>query len=225
MKNTKWLGRLSIIALILTATWLVLLIVDIATIDPNETFEQMVSRLSRLDLKFYLIYLTVGLLTLVVPFQMAALYQFCKPDLPDWLAISGLVFVPVYCGLNLFAYLSQISAIPFLLGLYQSAQNQQIAETLLKLLLQGYAGSMVEFFNNLAYALLGIPSIIYGFALTRQNNTFKAAGLILAANGIACILGIIGIAVQNPLLSWGSAIGGGLYFLALFPLSWGSLKF
>jgi hypothetical protein len=126
--------------------------------------------------------------------------------------------------MNLFAYLSQVSVIPYLLELYKSPEYQGIAETLLRLLAQQWQGSLVSFFNNLAYAVLGIPSIIYGYVLAKGDKTMAAAGMLLALNGVACILGIIGIAMGNSLLSWGSAIGGGLYFLSLIPLSYGFLR-
>ena len=222
--KTRWLGIVSIITLLFTTTWLALFISDLASVGPNESFEELVARLSQLEPKFYLIYISVGLLTLVVPFQMVGLYLFSKPHLPGWLALAGLMFVPVYCVLNLFAYLSQISAVPHLLALYQAPAYQQIAEILLRLLLQQWPASLVAFFNNLAYALLGIPSIIYGAALVKQGQALKVAGILLALNGVACILGIIGIGLRNDLLAWGSAIGGGLYFLALFPMSWGFLS-
>jgi hypothetical protein len=42
----------------------------------------------------------------------------------------------------------------------------------------------------------------------------KASVLELSLNALACLLGIIGIITGNKTLAYGSAIGGGLFFLS-----------
>jgi hypothetical protein len=218
------LGYLSLILLILTATWLFLTIWDLSSAGPIETLEGALSYVTRADWRFYLSYANVGLLTIVATIWMACLYLFCRPHLPEWLALTGLIFIPVYCTLNLFAYLSQITAVPLLLGLREAAEYRASAEVILALVIQAWPGSAVAFFNGLAYAILGIPSIIFGLTLRRWGKTMKLGGVLLALNGVACILGVIGILLGNSALSSGAFIGGVLFFLCLFPLSWALIR-
>lgn len=79
-------------------------------------------------------------------------------------------------------------------------------------------------FNNLAYAILGIPSIIFGVILFKQDSWKRLAGFLMALNGVACIVGIVGIALGNSLLSTGSLVGGILFLFALIALSWTFLR-
>jgi hypothetical protein len=149
---------------------------------------------------------------------MAGLYVYCKPAAPLWSAI-GLVFVPVYCLLNLFAYFSQITVVPRLLELRQISQYQPMAEFLLRQLIQSWPASAVSVFNNTAYAVLGIPSIIFGAALYRMHPSLRLGGTLLALNGAACIVGVIGYVLNNALLELGSLVGAVLFLLALVPLT------
>ncbi len=45
------------------------------------------------------------------------------------------------------------------------------------------------------------------------------AGALLALNGVACILGIVGFLARNAPLSLGTLAGGVLFLLALVPMS------
>jgi len=155
---------------------------------------------------------------------MIALYLYCRPYLTEWLALTGLIFTPVYCTLNLFAYLSQITAVPLLVTLHKSAAYKAIAEVALALMIQQWPGSAIAFFNSLGYAILGIPSIIFGLALRGQGKFLNLAGILLALNGVSSILGAIGVVFHISLLNSGVLIGGVLFFLCLFPLSWGFIK-
>jgi hypothetical protein len=71
----------------------------------------------------------------------------------------------------------------------------------------------------LAYALLGIPSIIFGLLMFREKSPLKVAGALLALNGVACILGIVGFLARSAPLSLGTLAGGVLFLLALVPMS------
>jgi hypothetical protein len=72
--------------------------------------------------------------------------------------------------------------------------------------------------------VLGIPSIIFGVILLKQDLWNRLAGFLLVLNGVACIIGIVGIALGNSLLSTGSFVGGFLFLFALFALSWTFLR-
>ena len=217
--NTRFLAIISLACLIGTTCWIILMIVGGSS---PETFEAILARVSRLDAFYYLTYLNAAfLITIPVTMLMAALYVYCKPYLPEWAALVGMVFVPVYCVLNLFAYLSQITVIPLLVRLYQQTDSRAMAEVLLRLTIQQLPGSEVSFFNGLAYALLGIPSIIFGIALLRgDDRLLKTGGVLLALNGVACILGVIGDLSNLTLLRLGGVIGGVLFFFALIFMVW-----
>jgi hypothetical protein len=135
----------------------------------------------------------------------------------------GLVFVPVYATLNLFAYLSQVSIVPGLMELRKTPEFTAAADLLLRQLIQQLPGSGVAIFNNVAYAILGIPSILFGWLLYQQHHRLRLAGSLLALNGVACLLGIAGILAGNELLKNGSVLGGILFLFATLSLSRGLL--
>jgi hypothetical protein len=216
--QTRTLGILSLICLLSTLIFLVLFIADMAGAGPMLTFDQVLAHAARQTSLSFWAYANVTLLTLAVTMFMAALFVYCKPAAPLW-SVIGLVFVPVYCLLNLFAYFSQITIVPRLLELRLVPEYQGMAEFLLRQLVQSWQESAVSIFNNTAYAILGIPSIIFGGILYRMHRSLRLGGLLLALNGAACILGIMGIVLHTPLLAWGSLVGAVLFLLALFPLT------
>jgi hypothetical protein len=89
---------------------------------------------------------------------------------------------------------------------------------MLRQMLQQWPGSAVSVLNNLAYAILGIPSIIFGMALSRRDRSSRLPGILLALNGVACIIGVAGVVLGSGLLAQGSIVGGTLFLLALIPL-------
>jgi len=216
--NTKLPGFISLFCLIVTVIWLVLLIWEAASAGPTETFEQALTRVAKLDAVFYMTYINAAFITLGVTALFAGMYVYCRPLAAEW-SVIALVFVPVYSVLNLFAYLSQVLIVPRLLDLYQMTEYRAPAEFWLRQMIQQWPNSSVYIFNNLAYAVLGIPSIIFGVLLLRQDFWKRLAGFLLALNGIACIAGIVGIALGNSALSRGSLVGGVLFLFALIALS------
>ncbi len=218
--RTRFLGILSLLTLLFTVVWLVLLVASAVGQGPASTFEQVLAGVARLDATFYLTHINATFITIFATALFAGLYVYCRPYLPDWAGVIGIVFVPVYATMNLFAYLSQVTLVPTLLKLQQMADYQAAAGLMLRLTIQQWPGSTVWVFNNLAYALLGIPSIIFGIALCRRGMALWMAGILLASNGIACIMGVIGILVGNSAMALGSAVGRGLFLLALIPMSW-----
>jgi hypothetical protein len=149
---------------------------------------------------------------------MGSLYSLLKPQAPG-MALIALLFVPVYAAFNLIVYLSQITVVPALLALRSMPEYAPAVTVLLGQALQAWPASAVYVINNLAYALLGIPSIVYGVLLARRGRWFRMGGVLLALNGAACILGVLGILAGDPILSNGSTLGGGLYLLALLALA------
>ena len=221
--KTKLLGYISLFCLVVTVLWLILLIWGTASAGPMETFEQVLAHVAKLDAVFYLTYVNAALITLGATMLFAGMYVYCQPLASEW-SVIALVFVPVYSVLNLFAYLSQVLIVPRLLALHQMTEYQVLSEFLLRQLIQQWPSSLVYAFNNLAYAVLGIPSIIFGVILLKQDSWKRLAGSLLALNGVACIVGIVGIALGNSLLSTGSLAGGVLFLFALIALSWTFLR-
>jgi hypothetical protein len=218
----KRLGYLSLITLVLTVTWLVLLIASVSTARPLDTFDRVLAYVTRLDALFYLSYINSALIIVPAAMLFCELYHRYREAAP-YGALVGLIFVPVYAALNLFAYLSQITVVPGLLALRQQPEYQAAADVLLRQMIQQWPESGVAFFNGLAYAVLGIPSIIFGVLMFKQTPILKWAGVLLALNGAACILGVIGILTHSD-LSVGTPAGGVLFLLALIPMSWLAFK-
>jgi len=222
--KTRWLGWISLVTLISVTLWLILLIWDMATAGPLETFQQVLAHAQKGDWKFTLSYLNAGIFTTCVIALMGGLYVFCRPTIPEW-SVVGLVFVPVYGTLNLFAYLSQITLVPTLIQGASDPVMADIALFLLKHSLQLLPGSTIGFFNGLAYAILGIPSIIFGWALTLgDNRSLRISGWLLMINGAACILGVIGTSIRSDFLSMGTILGGAMFWLSLFPMTYAFLR-
>jgi hypothetical protein len=211
---------LTILLIILTLAWVATLILGMTQNGPVANFEQALNLVSHRDALFTLTYINAALLTVVAIAWMAALYVGCRDAAPAWATI-GAAFVPIYGTLNLFAYLSQVSLVPALVGLRTFAAYRQAADLALYLSIQQWNHSAVSFFNNLAYALLGIPSIIFAVILYRQyaSRSLRTGAVLFALSGAASLLGILGILLDIPLLSNGSLAGGFLFLLALFPLA------
>ncbi len=220
---SRLVAVLTLACMILTILWLGLLAADMAAAGPMETFDQVAAHASRLHGLFYATYLNAALLTLTAVAFFAALHAWLKPTAPDW-ALIGLVFVPVYGVINLVVYLSQVTLIPALLTLRPDPQTTVMADALLRLTLQAWPGSTIAFFNGLAYGILAIPSILYGALLWRHSGALRWGGLLLALNGAACILGVVGSLTGSALLSGGVMVGGILFLAAMFPLARGFWK-
>lgn len=223
----RHVGWLSAIALIFTFLFFVMFISDIVTNGVAETREEILSHVENIDWLFYSTYINAALITISATMLMLAIAVYCKPLLPKWLFEIGKGFIPVYCVLNLFAYLSQVTLVPLLLELRGIEEYTSTSEVILLLVIQTSSVSVVAFFNNLAYAILGIPSIIFGYSMYKkehdQMQLVRYAGLFLILNGVACIIGIIGILLHSQILGMGSLVGALFYLVSLVllvPLSW-----
>jgi len=210
--RNKLLGTVSLICLIFTVVWLSLFIYESATKGTVETREQALASVADPGLLYYLTYANATLITLSATMLFAGLFVLCKPEAPLWAAM-GAAFVPIYGVLNLFAYLSQITIVPRLVAL------QPASDLLLAQMVQGWSGSAVNVVNNLGYAVLGIPSIVFGVLLGKRDASLRLAGGLLALSGVASIIGTVGIVAQSAALGLGSIVGGVLFLAALIPLS------
>lgn len=218
--QTKQLGILSGLCLIGTVLWLVFMIAGMAGAGPLDTFEQVLSYVSEAGVIYYLTYINAALITVLVLLLFAGLYLHYKPVAPFWV-LSGIIFVPVYGMMNLIVYLSQITVVPRMLQLITIPEYQTMAQFLLQQGIQQWPGSAISVVNNLAYAVLGIPSIFFGVLMYRAGSMVRRGGIFLILNGVACMAGFVGIIMQNAWLSNGSLAGGVLFLLALVCMSWG----
>lgn len=221
--QTKLTGYVSLLCLVLTLAWLILLIVGMAGAGPLDTFERALAYVKPLSVMFYLTYINAALITVVAVMLFALLYRLYQATAPEW-AIIGLVFVPIYGVMNLCVYLSQVTLVPQLLQLQSMPEYQALAPLLLRQTLQIWPYSAVATVNNLAYAVLGIPSLIFGSLMLKAGPLLHIGAILLGLSGLASIAGFIGIVTQLSWLSQGSLIGGVLFLLALAPVSWAFLQ-
>lgn len=219
LMKSKLFGIISLLSLILTVIWLALFIYSTASKGTANTLDQAIAQYVPLDTVTYLSYLNAALLTLSVTALFAGVYLYCRKSNPG-LALIGIIFIPIYCALNVFCYLSQITIVPALAAQYSSPAYHDAAGLLLGQLIQSWNGSLVMVLNNLAYAILGLPSIAFGWVLLKQQGKYaKYSGILLILNALACIMGFIGILANNKLISIGSIIGGVIFILALVTLT------
>jgi hypothetical protein len=226
--NYRLIGWLAIVTCIFSVLWLVLLIAGIITAGPLDTLDQAIAYAAHQRPLFILTYLNAALVTLACTALMVGLYRFARESIPIG-GLIGLLFVPVYTTINLIVYLSQITVIPLVTRLLVEEMGSAggaitSARLLLSLLLQAWPQSGMAFFNNLAYGILGIPSILFGMVLWRSSFPLRYGGGLLTLNGIACILGVVGLLTGSAFLSLGSLVGGVLFILALPFIAYGMLQ-
>lgn len=212
--NTKVLGWLALVTLLFSVIWLAVLIFSMATAGPMDTFDQVLAFVERGGPLYYLTYINAALVTIPATAFFAGLYRFVQRSTPLG-SLVGLMFLPAYTVINLFVYLSQITIVPRLIMERTNPDMAAPAFLLLTQMIQAWPESGAAFFNNLAYGLLGIPSILFGLVLWRSSRALRWGGLLLALNGIACILGVIGMLLGSRFMAGGSVVGGVLFIIAL----------
>jgi hypothetical protein len=164
-----------------------------------------------------LTYLNAVLITLTATAFFACLYEECKRIHKEWSVIAR-IFVPIYCTLNLIVYFSQISIVPQLLHRMNTSKDSTIYKIIFEQFLQASPGTVISTMNQLAYGMLGIPSIIFGWIMIKNKKISVFGGWMLLISGIACILGTAGT-VMNNVLSNGSMIGGVFFLISLGAIS------
>lgn len=199
----------ALILLILTIIWVILTAVSMSGIDPAWSNLEYVKWVADPDPFFTMNYVNVTLLTIVLIFLFSYLFNYLK-DQHRKGAIVGLIFIPIYGIINLICYSIQISIVP---SIARTALENQDNVLIASELIQANPSSLIGFLNGLAYAILGIPSIIYGILLFRKSKKFS--GIFLLLNGILCIIGIVGYALDHAVISLGVMIGGIFFLISL----------
>ena len=212
--KSKTTGVLALIATIFTYIWVIGVIWDLNLKGSIETVDQALAYSSNPDTLYTLNYINVGLLTIFTTMMFAGIYEYFKKSLGVWAAI-GILFVPIYCTLNLITYISQVTIIPRILSLAETSAYRSEAELLAVLMTQNWDGSAVSVINLMAYALLGIPSIIYGSTMLELGRLGVIAGSLLALSGIGSILAFMGVIMQNSTMASFTLISGFIYAVGL----------
>ena len=197
----KKIARLALTEAALTLLWVILMILGEIINGPITTIEDAIQRVQNIDLLHILNYANAAALTAVAVLLYFAFYQYLTSDHPIMTAV-GFVFVPVYGIFNLLVYLAQITIVPIM----ATRNTENLAQWL-----QIWPQSTITLLNQVAYALLGISSILFGIAFIRKDPAVRVAAWLLILNGIACILSLIGVLIGNPLLGMGSLVGGVLF--------------
>lgn len=214
----RTLGILSLITAAVTVLWLVFTIAGVATSPPTPTLGDKIFAIQSGMLLHVLTYINAALITLAAVLTFCALYFFCREQGPFW-ALVGLVFVPIYGLANLVAYLAQIFVVPGLIAMASDPASRSTAYTLLSMTLHTWPGSAVLFLNQLAYAVLGIPSIIYGLQMGQVEGGLKLSGWLLAASGVLSMLAFIGLGFNSPVLMNLTLVSGVVFLAALILMS------
>jgi hypothetical protein len=215
--KTRTIGILILITAAITVLWAVLFIVTEVAMPAAPTLAgRIVAIEGRLGL-FVLNYANAGLLTLAAVAMLAALCVYCRQEDPLWADVA-LVLVPMYGLANLMVYLSQVFVVPGLLDLYHDPPTAAVAETLLRLALHTWPGSAAGFVNALAYAALGIASVILGLLLARRAPCLRVGGLLLAVSGVLAVVALVGVGIGNAALAFLSPLGGFVYLVGLILL-------
>jgi len=217
--KTRTAGFIALLLTIATYLWVALVIADSTQHPPIISPSDAVAYAAGGGWLFTLNYANAALITILVALLITVLYNLFKDAAPTAM-LAGLILVPVYATMNLFVYLSQITIVPglvFLRASYSAVPNE--LDLLIALLVQLWPGSITAMINVLAYAVLGIPSVLYGLEMMRRGRLMRAAGILLALNGIAALIGFVGLAAHSQLLMSGVIISGFLFALSLIPLT------
>jgi hypothetical protein len=212
--KARTLGILILVTAAITVLWAVLFIVTEVTMPAAPTLAGRVGAIEgRLGL-FILNYANASLLTLAAVAMLAALCAYCRQEDPLWATVA-LVFVPVYGLANLVVYLSQVFVVPGLLDLYHDPSAAAVAEILLHLVLHTWPGSAAGFANALAYAALGIVSMILGLLLARRAPCLRVGAMLLVVSGILAVVALVGVGIGDAVLAFLSPLGGFVYLVGL----------
>lgn len=86
-------------------------------------------------------------------------------------------------------------------------------------MIQQWPGSAVNVLNNLGYAVLDVPSILFGMLLGKADRWPRLAGVMLAFSGAASMIRMVGSIAGSAAPSMGSIVAGVLFLAAPIPLS------
>ncbi|MHA2226718.1 MAG: hypothetical protein ACXAC8_16015 [Candidatus Hodarchaeales archaeon] len=224
--SNKQFGMIVLIDIISVSFWAISIVLDTFSTGSINTLDEAFNHVSNQTFFFFLNYINGVIFTLTTTVLFVGFYlHFHMKTRSPWLLL-GLIFVPIYSLMNLFAYGSQITIIPMLLPLLEVTEYQNVIKVVILMLTQVYPGTIVNTINLAAYGILAIPSIIFARELMKQlQRAKKISGIILGLNGISCIVSILALVLLIlPLAMISSMFGGFLTLMSLIPLEIGLIR-
>lgn len=183
-------------------------------VKPEWTALDFIKKIVDPGIVFKICYINAVLFTLVVVVYMSILFHFFY-DQFHLLSICAIIFVPIYGLMNLLVYSSQVIILPNLVKGISLENLTQPEIIVISNWIQLMPSSVISLINAMAYAILGIPSVLFGWAMLQINNHGKIAGLLLILNAFTCWAGIIGIVTENKIMSFGVVLGGLLFTISV----------
>ncbi len=168
---------------------------------------------------FVISYVNASLITVVVVFFFFILFSVYKAK-HRVVSMAAFVFVLVYGLINLFVYVSQYVYLPGLSHRLFETNLAPVDITSVYNWIHLAPGSTVGLWNSIAYALLGIPSLIFGIFLMRDKLYGRTAAYLLFANALFCLLGFVGVYYSIRVLGYGLILGGLFFTAAVFYVFW-----
>lgn len=205
----KEVKNAAFILMIFTIIWLILTGISMSQVESSWSDTEYLRWVSKPDIFYTLNYVNATIFTFIAIILYTVLFRYLYQK-SKLLGLLGFIFVPIYGVLNLICYSIQITIVPSIANhtLISSGDILFVSQ-----LIQSRSGTLIGFINGLAYAILGIPSIMYGYMLI--NDTKRLSGLFMLLNGISCIVGIIGSMIQNNIMSKGIMLGGIVFLISL----------
>lgn len=210
--TSKQLAYITLADLIFVSIWAITMILDMLTAGPLETSDQILDYISNPTLMFTITYFNATMLTIVTTMLFGGLYLYYKEKTNSPFLLIGILFIPVYSIMNIFAYGSQITIVPLLVTYLESAEFGSHTKFLLFQFSQNY-NSIIAIINLTAYGILGIPVIIYSWFIYHEIGLYKkTTGIFLSLSGIFPIISMISLIFQSYELAGIFSITGGFFF-------------
>lgn len=214
MKSHR-IGWLAVFVIITTLLWIVLLVISESGAPEIKSIQDKIQVIENQKSLYIAGYLNAALLTLFAVFFMSAVFAHFRKIDSFWSTIA-FSFIPIYGLANLISYLSQVFILPTLISLFKENETQAVALVLLKLSIHTWPGSAIEALNSLAYAILGIPSIIFSLIFFRSTKILKLGGLLLLPSGVLSILAFVGLITGLVFLTSLSILSGIIFYCLYF---------
>jgi hypothetical protein len=216
MNNLNKKGQIiAILLLVSTLAWLFTMVWCMGTMGGVSEKIDYVQWVMKFKISFIICYLNATVLTVLCLALFWILFQvFAK--LKRGVSEIALFFLLIYGTINLVVYISQFVVLPLLAhNIFETDLSSDDIDLIYNWI-QIAPGTKMANANAMAYAILGIPSIIFGLLIVKHARTGKAGGWLLMANAVFCIAGVVGIYINNNILQLGTLIGGVVFMVAIF---------
>ncbi|AEV27923.1 hypothetical protein SpiGrapes_0059 [Sphaerochaeta pleomorpha str. Grapes] len=210
MEKTQTKLRISTVFLLFqTIVWLVFTFISMSQVKSEWTSGDFLRWASHPDIFFLINYGNATLLTLVAVWFFYNLLSYLDFEFGNYKK-TCFTFVILYGALNVCCYASQVFLIP---SLAQKTLATAEDFDFMVNFIHAYSFSLVAFANGLAYAVLGIPSLLAGLSLFGNNK--KVSGVLLIMNGVFCLIGLLGFIIKSRYLMLGTMLGGIAFLFSL----------